>query len=188
MKSDIKIELQKRILVLDGAMGTMIQKYNLQEEDYRGEKFKDVGILQKGNNDLLNLTRPNIIKDIHEEYLNVGADIIETNTFNGTRISQGDYGLEDYVYEINFNAARIAKQAAERYTELNPNKPRYVAGAMGPTNKTASMSPDVADPGFRNVSFDELRDNYYEQASALIDLCDCKNSLVILIKQMAYFF
>ena len=169
MKSDIKIELQKRILVLDGAMGTMIQKYNLQEEDYRGEKFKDVGILQKGNNDLLNLTRPNIIKDIHEEYLNVGADIIETNTFNGTRISQGDYGLEDYVYEINFNAARIAKQAAERYTELNPNKPRYVAGAMGPTNKTASMSPDVADPGFRNVSFDELRDNYYEQASALID-------------------
>lgn len=169
MKPDIKIELQKRILVLDGAMGTMIQRYNLQEEDYRGEKFKDVDRLQKGNNDLLNLTQPTIIKDIHEEYLEAGADIIETNTFNGTRISQGDYGLENQVYEINFQAARIAKQAAEKYTELNPEKPRYVAGAMGPTNKTASMSPDVADPGFRNVTFDELRDNYYEQASALID-------------------
>ncbi|MEA3436745.1 MAG: methionine synthase, partial [Thermodesulfobacteriota bacterium] len=112
---------------------------------------------------------PTIIKDIHEEYLEAGADIIETNTFNGTRISQGDYGLEDQVYDINFNAARIAKQAADKFTSLNPDKPRYVAGAMGPTNKTASMSPDVSDPGFRNVSFDELRDNYYEQASALID-------------------
>jgi len=169
MKSDIKKELQKRILVLDGAMGTMIQRYNLQEEDYRGEKFKNSTSLQKGNNDLLNLTQPIIIKDIHEEYLKAGADIIETNTFNGTRISQGDYGLEDHVYEINFHAAKIAKQAAEKFTELNPQRPRFVAGAMGPTNKTASMSPDVADPGFRNVTFDELRDNYYEQASALID-------------------
>lgn len=169
MKPEIKIELQKRILVLDGAMGTMIQKYKLGEEDYRGEQFKNTNYLQKGNNDLLNLTKPHIIADIHEEYLVAGADIIETNTFNGTRISQSDYGLEEYVYDINFKAAQIAKQSADKFTELNPGKPRYVAGAMGPTNKTASMSPDVADPGFRNVTFDELRDNYYEQASALID-------------------
>lgn len=169
MKPEIKIELQKRILVLDGAMGTMIQRYKLEEEDYRGEQFKNTNSPQKGNNDLLNLTKPNIIADIHEEYLVAGADIIETNTFNGTRISQSDYGLEEYVYDINFKAAQIAKQSADKFTELNPDKPRYVAGAMGPTNKTASMSPDVADPGFRNVTFDELRDNYYEQASALID-------------------
>ena len=169
MKPDIKKELKSRILVLDGAMGTMIQRYKLQEEDYCGEKFKEVNILQKGNNDLLNLTQPAIIKNIHEEYLDAGADIIETNTFNGTRISQSDYGLEEYVYDINFYAAKIARQAADKYTAANPDKPRYVAGAMGPTNKTASMSPDVSDPGYRNVSFDELRDNYYEQASALID-------------------
>ena len=169
MKSDIKNELKNRILVLDGAMGTMIQRYKLEEYDYRGQKFKDYKKLLKGNNDLLNITQPQIISDIHEEYLIAGADIIETNTFNGTRISQSDYGLEDEVYEINFQAARIAKLVADKYTSLNPDKPRWVAGAMGPTNKTASMSPKVSDPGYRNVTFDELRDNYYEQASALID-------------------
>ncbi len=169
MKPDIKIELRKRILVLDGAMGTMIQRYNLKEEDYRGEKFANSRSLQKGNNDLLNLTQPKIISDIHEEYLSAGADIIETNTFNGTRISQSDYGLEESVHEINLMAAQIAKNAADKFTELTPDKPRYVAGAMGPTNKTASMSPNVSDPGYRNVTFDELRDNYYEQALALIE-------------------
>jgi len=169
MKPNIKKELQNRILVLDGAMGTMIQRYKLEEKDYRGEQFKNISSLQKGNNDLLCITQPKIINDIHEEYLAAGADIIETNTFNSTRISQGDYGLEEYVYDINFNAASIAKQAADKFTALNPGKPRYVAGAMGPTNKTASMSPKVDDPGFRNVTFDELRDNYYEQAKALID-------------------
>ena len=169
MKSDIKNEVKKRILVLDGAMGTMIQRYDLGEEDYRGKQFKNIKSLQKGNNDLLNLTQPNIISDIHEEYLDSGADIIETNTFNGTRISQSDYGLEEHVYDINFNAAQIAKKAADKFTKHNPDKPRYVAGALGPTNKTASMSPDVADPGFRNVTFDELKENYYEQAQALIN-------------------
>ncbi|NQU35848.1 MAG: methionine synthase [Bacteroidetes bacterium] len=169
MKSEIKNELKNRILVLDGAMGTMIQRYKLEENDYRGQKFKDFNKLLKGNNDLLNITQPQIISDIHEEYLIAGADIIETNTFNGTRISQSDYGLEDEVYDINFQAATLAKLVADKYTALNPDKPRWVAGAMGPTNKTASMSPEVSDPGYRNVTFDELRDNYYEQASALID-------------------
>ncbi len=169
MKPDIKVELKKRILVLDGAMGTMIQKYKLTEDDYRGDKFKNTTSLQKGNNDLLNITQPGIIGEIHKEYLSAGADIIETNTFNGTRISQSDYGLEEHVYEINFNAAKIAKQAADEFTKADADKPRYVAGSMGPTNKTASMSPDVSDPGFRNITFDELRDNYYEQAKALID-------------------
>ncbi|HJN05265.1 MAG TPA: homocysteine S-methyltransferase family protein, partial [Bacteroidales bacterium] len=169
MKSEIEKELKQRILVLDGAMGTMIQRFGLVEEDYRGEKFKNIHSLQKGNNELLNLTQPKIITDIHEEFLSAGADIIGTNTFNGTRISQGDYGLEELVYDINFKSAKIAKQAADKFTNLTPGKPRYVAGAMGPTNKTASMSPKVDDPGFRNVTFDELRDNYFEQASALID-------------------
>lgn len=169
MKSNIKEELKRRILVLDGAMGTMIQRYKLSEEDYRGNEFADWQSPLKGNNDLLNLTQPQIINDIHEEYLEAGADIIETNTFNGTKISQGDYNLEGKVYDINYAAAAIAKKAAEKFTEKTPDKPRYVAGAMGPTNKTASMSPDVTNPGFRNVSFDELKDNYYEQAKGLLD-------------------
>ena len=169
MKPDIKSELEKRILVLDGAMGTMIQRYNLDEKDYRGEQFADVEQLLKGNNDLLNITRPHIIGEIHEAYLEAGADIIETNTFNGTRISQSDYQLEEFVYEINYKAAQIAKNAADKFTSLNPGKPRFVAGAMGPTNKTASMSPEVNDPGYRNVTFDELHENYYEQAKALVD-------------------
>lgn len=169
MKPDIKQELKTRILVLDGAMGTMIQRYKLEEEDYRGEQFKDAVQLLKGNNDLLNITQPQIIREIHEAYLEAGADIIETNTFNGTRISQGDYHLQDKVYEINIKAAQIAKTAAENFTSQNPDKPRFVAGAMGPTNKTASMSPDVNNPGFRSVTFDELKENYYEQAKALVD-------------------
>ncbi len=169
MTPEIKQQLASRILVLDGAMGTMIQRYKLQEEDYRGEQFKAVKQLLKGNNDLLNITRPQIIREIHEAYLEAGADIIETNTFNGTRISQSDYGLEEYVYEINLRAARIAREAADKYTAMDPEKPRYVAGAMGPTNKTASMSPEVTDPGYRNITFDRLRDDYYEQAKALLE-------------------
>ncbi len=168
-KQDIRELIKQRILVLDGAMGTMIQRYKLEETDYRGERFKNITILQKGNNDLLCLTNPHIIQTIHEEYLEAGADIIETNTFNGTRISQSDYGLQDYVYEINREAAKLAKRAADKFTLADPAKPRYVAGAMGPTNKTASMSPEVGDPGFRNISFDELYENYYEQASALLE-------------------
>ena len=167
MKPHIKSVLEKRVLVLDGAMGTMIQRYKLEENDYRGERFKDVDLLQKGNNDLLSLTQPKIIKEIHEAYLEAGADIIETNTFNGTKISMADYGMEDFVFEMNKTAAEIAVAAANKFTKVNPEKPRYVAGALGPTNKTASMSPDVDRPGFRNVSFDELFQNYYEQADAL---------------------
>ena len=168
-KPDIKELLKTRVLVLDGAMGTMIQRYKLEEEDYRGDRFKNATILQKGNNDILCLTQPQIIQTIHEKYLEAGADIIETNTFNGTRVSQSDYGLEDYVYEINREAAKLARKAADKFTLTNPDKPRYVAGAMGPTNKTASMSPEVGDPGFRNISFDELYTNYHEQASALLE-------------------
>lgn len=169
MKLPIKSVLKNRVLVLDGAMGTMIQRYKLEEEDYRGERFKDVDNLQKGNNDLLSLTQAQIIKEIHEAYLEAGADIIETNTFNGTRISMSDYGMEDFSFEMNKTAAEIAVKAADKFTKANPEKPRYVAGAMGPTNKTASMSPDVDRPGFRNVNFDELFQNYYEQAKALYE-------------------
>ncbi|MBN2639291.1 MAG: methionine synthase [Bacteroidales bacterium] len=169
MRPNIKDEIKKRVLVLDGAMGTMIQRYKLKEEDYRGERFKSSSRLLQGNNDLLNLTQPEIIRSIHKEYLEAGADILETNTFNGTRISQSDYGLEEYVYEINKSAAQIARTVADEYTAMNPEKPRFVAGAMGPTNKTASMSPEVNDPGYRNVTFDQLAENYYEQASALLE-------------------
>jgi 5-methyltetrahydrofolate--homocysteine methyltransferase len=160
---------RERILVLDGAMGTMIQRYKLSEGDYRGERFRDHPHDLKGNNDLLSLTRPDIIEAIHRAYLEAGSDIIETNTFNGTRISQGDYHLENIVYELNYESARIAKKAAEEYTRQDPSKPRFVAGAIGPTNKTASISPDVNNPGFRAVTFDELADNYYEQARGLMD-------------------
>jgi 5-methyltetrahydrofolate--homocysteine methyltransferase len=169
MKTTIFSEIKKRILVLDGAMGTMIQRYKLEEEDYRGTRFADVTILQKGNNDLLNLTQAHIIREIHEAYLEAGADIIETNTFNSTRISMADYGMEALVVELNHAAVTLAKQAADKFTQMNPDQPRFVAGAMGPTNKMASMSPDVNDPGFRSTSFDQLRDNYYEQAKALLE-------------------
>ena len=163
-------ELSKeRILVLDGAMGTMIQNLKFEEEDFRGARFKDFHTDLKGNNDLLSLTQPDHIRNIHLEYLNAGADIIETNTFNSTRISQSDYDTQEYTFEINFESAKLAKEAVNIYMEQNPGTSKFVAGALGPTNKTASISPDVNNPGFRGISFDELKDNYYEQAKALIE-------------------
>ena len=159
----------ERILIIDGAMGTMIQRHKLDEAGYRGERFKDWERDVKGNNDLLVLTQPKIIQDIHEQYLAAGADIIETNTFNAQRISMADYVMEHLSYEINVAAAKLARAAADKYTKLTPDKPRFVAGAVGPTNRTASISPDVNNPGFRNVTFDELRDAYKEQVRALIE-------------------
>jgi 5-methyltetrahydrofolate--homocysteine methyltransferase len=152
-------------LVLDGAMGTMIQRYPLEEADFRGERFASHTSSLKGNNDLLNITRPDIIFEIHKEYLAAGADIIETNTFSGTTIAQADYHLEDAVYDINFQGARLARNAADLFTD----KPRFVAGSIGPTNRTASISPDVNNPGYRAVSFDELKTAYKEQIEALMD-------------------
>jgi len=165
----LKQLVQQRILVMDGAMGTMIQRYGLTEADFRGERFKNHNHDLKGNNDLLSITRPDVIAEIHREYLAAGADIIETNTFSGTTIAQADYGLESAVYDINYESARIAKAACAEFTAQNPNKPRFVAGAMGPTNRTASISPDVNCPGFRAISFDELKTAYYQQACGLID-------------------
>ena len=165
----LRNELEHRILVLDGAMGTMIQRYKLAEADYRGERFAQWNSLVKGNNDLLVLTQPDIIKAIHSEYLEAGADIIETNTFNAQTISMDDYGMGSLVREINLAGARLARQAADEYTAKNPAKPRFVAGAVGPTNKTASMSPDVNNPAFRAVSFDDLVVAYKEQILALIE-------------------
>ena len=166
-----KIEdiLKDRILVLDGAMGTMLQRYKFEEKDFRGERFKDWPSDLKGNNDLLSLTQPQAIADVHRAYLDAGADIIETNTFSGTTIAMADYGMEELVYELNYESAKIAKQVALEYTEMDPGKPRFVAGSMGPTNKTASMSPDVNDPGYRAISFDELRKAYKQQVEALLD-------------------
>lgn len=161
--------LSERILILDGAMGTMLQRYGFNEEDFRGERFKDFHKPVQGNNDLLSLTQPKAIAEVHAKYFAAGADIVETNTFSGTTIAMADYEMEDLVYELNFESARIAKEVAQQFTEKEPNKPRFVAGAMGPTNKTASMSPDVNDPGFRAISFDELRVAYKQQAEALID-------------------
>ena len=167
--ADIREILEKRILILDGAMGTMIQRHKLEEEDFRGDRFKDFEHPLKGNNDLLSLTRPDIIRDIHREYYASGADIAETNTFSGTTIAQADYHLEDIVYELNYESARLAREAADEFTAKEPHKPRFVAGSLGPTNRTASMSPDVNDPGFRAVSFEELRVAYREQAKGLIE-------------------
>ncbi|HTL80225.1 MAG TPA: homocysteine S-methyltransferase family protein, partial [Bacteroidia bacterium] len=166
---DIRKELEKRILIIDGAMGTMIQRYKLSEADYRGERFKDWPHDLKGNNDLLVLTQQDIIHAIHCEYLDAGADIIETNTFNGQKISLADYHMQSLAYELNFEAAKIAKKAAEEFEKKDPSRPRFVAGAMGPTNRTASLSPDVNDPGYRAVNFDELVDAYLEQALGLLD-------------------
>jgi 5-methyltetrahydrofolate--homocysteine methyltransferase len=156
-------------MVLDGAMGTMIQRHKLTEEDFRGERFKDHSHDLKGNNDLLNITQPEIIKNIHLAYLEAGADIIETNTFSANAISQADYKLEYLSYEINFEAAKIAKQATEEFNGRNPDKPRFVAGALGPTNRTLSLSPDVNDPSYRAITFDKLAEAYGEQAKGLID-------------------
>ncbi|WP_435578192.1 homocysteine S-methyltransferase family protein [Gilvibacter sp.] len=162
-------ELQKRVLVLDGAMGTMLQRYNFSEEDFRGERFKDYSIPLKGNNDLLSITQPEAIAEVHHKFLDAGADIIQTNTFSGTTVAMADYQMEDLVYELNFESAKIAKVKAEEFSKKQPNKPRFVAGSIGPTNKTASMSPDVNDPGFRAITFDELRVAYKQQAEALLD-------------------
>ena len=161
--------LKERILIMDGAMGTMIQRRKLEEEDFRGERFKTFEGQLKGNNDLLSITQPKIIEEIHREYLEVGADIIETNTFSSTSISMADYEMEDLVYELNFQSAKIARKAADHYTLATPHKPRFVAGAMGPTNRTASLSPDVNDPGFRAVTFDQLVEAYTEQIRGLMD-------------------
>ena len=161
--------LKERILVLDGAMGTMIQDYKFSEDDYRGSRFKDHPSSVKGNNDLLSLTQPDAIKTIHEKYLEAGADIIETNTFSSTSIGMADYSMESIVYDINFESAKIAKEAALKYSKITPDKPRFVAGSIGPTNRTASMSPDVNDPGFRAITFDDLVEAYSEQINALID-------------------
>ncbi|NCG03733.1 MAG: 5-methyltetrahydrofolate--homocysteine methyltransferase [Bacteroidetes bacterium] len=165
----LKTLLSERILVLDGAMGTMLQAYKFEGEDFRGKQFTNHTIPLAGNNDLLSITQPKAIYEIHAEYLEAGADIIETNTFSGTSIAMADYALEDYVTELNVASAKIARQAADDFTAKNPNKPRFVAGSIGPTNKTASMSPDVNDPGHRAVLFDELKDAYTEQALALIE-------------------
>jgi len=165
----IKDCIQNRILVLDGAMGTMLQRYNFSEEDFRGERFKDFPLSLKGNNDLLSITQPTAIKEVHSSYFEAGADIVETNTFSGTTIGMSDYHLEDLVYELNFESAKIAREVADEYTAKDPSKPRYVAGSIGPTNRTASMSPDVNDPGYRAITFNQLRIAYREQIEALID-------------------
>ena len=161
--------LNNRILVLDGAMGTMLQRYKFEEEDYRGERFKNWQSPLKGNNDLLSLTQPKAIEEVHAKYLEAGADIIETNTFSATTIAMADYHMEELVYELNFESAKIARKVCDEFTAKNPEKPRFVAGSIGPTNKTASLSPDVNDPGYRAITFDELRIAYKQQAEALID-------------------
>ncbi len=159
--------LQKRIMVLDGAMGTMIQRFKLDEAQYRGERFKDFPKDVKGNNELLSLTRPDVITDIHERYLAAGADMIETNTFGATTIAQADYGMADLAFEMNLSSAKLARAACDKFS--TPDKPRFVLGALGPTPKTASISPDVNDPGARNVTFEQLRAAYYEQTQALVE-------------------
>ena len=161
--------LKERILVLDGAMGTMLQRYKFTEEDYRGERFRNWEHPLKGNNDLLSLTQPQAIEEVHRKYLEAGADIIETNTFSGTTIAMADYHMEDLVYELNLESAKIARKVCDEFTDANPEKPRFVAGSIGPTNKTASLSPEVNDPGFRAITFEELRVAYRQQAEALLD-------------------
>ena len=165
---DIHKAIKERILVLDGAMGTMLQRYNFSEEDFRGERFKDFPHPLKGNNDLLSLTQSQAIKEVHRQYFEAGADIVETNTFSGTTIGMADYHLEELVYELNYESAKLAKEVADEFTAKNPEKPRFVAGSIGPTNRTASMSPDVNDPGYRAVTFDDLRMAYKQQVEALI--------------------
>ncbi|MCL9806735.1 homocysteine S-methyltransferase family protein [Flavobacterium amniphilum] len=163
--SKIQSEIKNRILVLDGAMGTMLQRYKFEEEDFRGERFKDFPHPLKGNNDLLSLTQPEAVKEVHRLYYQAGADIVETNTFSGTTIGMADYHMEDLVYELNYESAKIAREVADEFTD----RPRFVAGSIGPTNRTASMSPDVNDPGFRAVTFDDLRIAYKQQVEALLD-------------------
>ncbi|MBQ4844970.1 MULTISPECIES: homocysteine S-methyltransferase family protein [unclassified Pseudoalteromonas] len=161
--------MKNRILILDGAMGTMIQEFKFEEQDYRGERFKDWHVLIKGNNDLLSLTKPDVIRDIHSQFLAAGADIIETNTFNATTISMDDYEMASLSREINIESAKLARAVCDEFTAQNPNKPRYVAGVLGPTSKTCSISPDVNDPGYRNITFDKLVAAYVESTLALIE-------------------
>lgn len=162
-------EIQKRILVLDGAMGTMLQAYKFTEEDFRGDRFKNFPVSLQGNNDLLSITQPKAIKEVHAKYFEAGADIVETNTFSGTTIAMADYKMEDLVYELNYQSAKIAKEVADEFTKENPKKPRFVAGSIGPTNRTASLSPDVNRPEYRAITFEELRIAYKQQVEALID-------------------
>ncbi|MFM7815312.1 MAG: homocysteine S-methyltransferase family protein [Flavobacteriales bacterium] len=171
MKQTIQEAAQQRILILDGAMGTMIQRHRLEENDFRGQRFAQHPCDVKGNNDLLSITRPDIIRDIHLAYLNAGADIIETNTFNAQRISMADYRMEDLAREINMAPVRCAAEAIAQYHETHPDddRPKFIAGAIGPTNRTASLSPDVNDPGYRAVTFDELNAAYREQVDALLE-------------------
>ncbi|MDX1327503.1 MAG: homocysteine S-methyltransferase family protein [Arenibacter sp.] len=161
--------LKERIMVLDGAMGTMIQRHKFTEEDFRGERFKDWPSPLQGNNDLLSLTQPEAIADIHRQYFAAGADIVETNTFSSTTIGMADYGMQELVYDLNYESAKLAKEVAAEFNAKEPHKPRFVAGSIGPTTKTASMSPDVNDPGFRAISFDQLRAAYKQQVEALLD-------------------
>ncbi len=175
--AELKALLERQILVLDGAMGTMIQRHGLQEADYRGSRFAQHAHDLKGNNDLLLLTRPDVIRAIHAEYLAAGADIIETNTFNSTSISQADYHLEAIVHELNLAGAALARSVCDDFTARNPAKPRFVAGVLGPTSRTASISPDVNDPGYRNVRFDELVESYRE---AIRGLCDGGADLLLV--------
>jgi 5-methyltetrahydrofolate--homocysteine methyltransferase len=169
MKKTIQESLKERILIIDGAMGTMIQRHKLEEADYRGERFSTWHTDVKGNNDLLSITLPEIITGIHRQYLEAGADIIETNTFSSTFIAQADYDMQSLAYELNVASARCAKKAADEFTAMNPGKPRYVAGAIGPLNKTLSLSPDVNNPGFRAVTFDEVAAAYTEQIKGLVE-------------------
>ncbi|WKN45094.1 homocysteine S-methyltransferase family protein [Tunicatimonas pelagia] len=168
-EEQLLILAQERILILDGAMGTMIQRHKLTEDDFRNKALKDHAHPLQGNNDLLSITRPDIIREIHQEYFAAGADIAETNTFSGTSIAQADYGLESLVYDINFQSAKIAREVADEFTAREPHKPRFVAGSLGPTNRTASLSPDVNDPGYRAVTFDELMTAYTEQITGLVE-------------------
>ena len=169
MKKTIRECLKERILIIDGAMGTMIQRHKLEEKDYRGERFKDWHTDVKGNNDLLSITQPQIVEGIHKQYLEAGADIIETNTFSSTSIAQADYDMQSLAYELNVAAAKCARKAADDYTAKDPAKPRFVAGAIGPLNKTLSLSPDVNNPGYRAVSFDEVAAAYAEEIKGLVD-------------------
>src|ERR1700712_4911 len=167
--TDIRKELKKRILIIDGAMGTMIQRHKLEEKDYRGDRFKNWHTDVKGNNDLLSITQPGIITGIHKQYLEAGADIIETNTFSSTVIAQADYDMQELAYELNVASAKCARAAADEYTAKDASKPRFVAGAIGPLNRTLSLSPDVNNPGYRAVTFDEVRDAYAEQIRGLVE-------------------
>ena len=169
IQQELERLFSQRILVIDGAMGTMLQKHKLEEDDFRGDKFQDHKTPLKGNNDLLCLTRPEIIEEIHTAYFQAGADIIETNSFNGTSIAQEDYGLQNHVAEINKASAQIGSKAAEKFMQENPDRSCFVAGAMGPTNRTCSISPDVNNPGFRAVTFDQMATSYKEQAEALLE-------------------